>query len=110
MQALLAGGLESHLLPGRAGDSFQGQSTTKKDPVRFALTQQRSVLRYWKKHHGATGRLGMSCVIFGNLVIRWGAALVNYLTRPAKREIAGVRMQVFSACLRALFFNGAGTA
>jgi GT2 family glycosyltransferase len=94
--------------PGAEAIHYQGASTTKKDPVRFALTQQRSVLRYWKKHHGTAGRRGMSCLIFVHLVARWVAALMNYLARPSKREDSQVRMLVCGACLRALFSSITG--
>lgn len=82
---------------------YRGASTTKKDPVRFALTQQRSVLRYWQKHHGSLGRASMGCLIFGHLSIRWTAALMKSLLGASRREENKVRMQVTGACLRALF-------
>jgi len=96
--------------PGAQAIHYGGSSTTKKDPVRFALTQQRSILRYWKKHHGALGRLSMSGVIFCNLAIRWSAAMLKYLVKPANRQDNGVRMRVSSACLRALFSRTAESA
>ena len=89
--------------PGAEAIHYMGASTTKKDPVRFALTQQRSVLRYWKKHHGSLGRISMGCLIFTHLVIRWGAGMINYFAIPSKREESRTRIQVTGACLRALF-------
>lgn len=81
---------------------YRGGSSAKKDPVWLALTQQRSVLRYWKKHHGVLGVLGMSCLIFASKLVRCGAALLNYL-RPSKREDSRVRLRVAGASLLALF-------
>jgi hypothetical protein len=89
---------------------YRGVSTTKKDPVRFALTQQRSVLRFWQKHHGGLGRFAMSCLLFGHLVIRWVGTLVKSLTGSSSREEAQTRMQVIKACLRALFSRAAESA
>ena len=82
---------------------YRGVSTTKKDPVRFALTQQTSVLRYWKKHHGSFGRFAMSCLIFGHLLMRWLAALIKSATGSRDPEESKTRIQVTKACLRALF-------
>jgi GT2 family glycosyltransferase len=96
--------------PGAQAIHYQGASTTKKDPMRFALTQQRSVLRYWKKHHGAFGRLAMGCLIFGHLIARWAAALVDYLAKPSKRQDSQTRMRVCGACLKALFSNQAAVS
>lgn len=88
--------------PGAEAIHYRGASTTKKDPVRFAVTQQRSVLRYWKKHHGMAGRMSMSCLIFGHLAARWVVALLNYVARPSTREDSQARMRVSGACLRDL--------
>lgn len=89
--------------PGAEAIHYQGTSTTKKDPVRFAVTQQRSVLRFWKKHHGTVGRLSMSGLIFGHQLGRWSAALLKSLASSAQREENRVRMRVCGACLRDLF-------
>jgi GT2 family glycosyltransferase len=93
--------------PGAQAIHYGGASTVKKDPVRFALTQQRSVLRYWKKHHGTVGRFGISCLILGHLTLRWSAALFKCVTSAAKRQDYKVKMQVAGACLKALFSTSA---
>jgi GT2 family glycosyltransferase len=93
-------------LPTAEAIHYGGASTTKKDPVRFAVTQQRSILRYWRKHHGLGGRLGISFVILSSLLIRSSATILN-LVRPAKRNEAKVRFSVISACIRALFSSPA---
>jgi hypothetical protein len=89
--------------PNASAIHYRGASTTKKDPVRFALTQQRSVLRYWKKHHGTAGRFGMTCILFSHLILRWSAALVKFAASTAKRQDCKIKMQVAGACLKALF-------
>ncbi|HEU6449339.1 MAG TPA: glycosyltransferase family 2 protein [Verrucomicrobiae bacterium] len=88
--------------PGAQAIHYRGASTTKKDPVRFALTQQQSVLRYWKKHHSIFGRAGIRFIIFIHLSLRWLASVVKYFIRRQHEEI-NVRLDVTSACLRALF-------
>jgi GT2 family glycosyltransferase len=82
---------------------YRGGSSTKKNPVWLAVTQQRSVLRYWKKHHGAAGRLGMSCLILIHKMIRWGAALMSCILKPSARKSGRERMQIAHACLLDLF-------
>jgi GT2 family glycosyltransferase len=94
--------------PNACAIHYRGASTTKKDPVRFALTQQRSVLRYWKKHHGPAGRFGIACIIFMRLVLRWSAALFKFVTVRAKRQDSSVKMRVAAACLKALVSPNAG--
>jgi GT2 family glycosyltransferase len=84
---------------------YRGVSTTKKDPIRFSLTQQRSVLRFWKKHHGSFGRLSIRCFMFWHLLMRYIVAWFRYVATPATRDECRVRMQVSGACLSALFSN-----
>jgi GT2 family glycosyltransferase len=77
--------------------------TTAPYPVRFALAQQRSVLQYWKKHHGSWGVLGIwSIKMFHNL-LRYAFAVVSDFASPGVRAQSDVRKQVSSACLRQLF-------
>jgi GT2 family glycosyltransferase len=84
---------------------YRGTSTTKKDPVRFALTQQQSVLRYWQKHHGSLGRVSISCLIFSHLSLRWTATLMKFILGSSPQAETRVRMRVTNACLRALFLH-----
>ena len=82
---------------------YRGGSSTKKDAVWLALTQQRSVLRYWKKHHGATANFGIRSLFVIHRISRWGAALASSLIKPSKRKDSDLRMKVAAACLRDLF-------
>ena len=82
---------------------YRGGSSTKKDAVWLALTQQRSVLRYWKKHYSAAAGFGIRCLVFTHKASRWGAALASYLIRPSKRKESQTRMRVAVACLRDIF-------
>jgi len=92
---------------------FRGGSSTKKDAVWLALTQQRSVLRYWNKHRGVAANFGIRCLMFTHKASRWGAALASHLIKPSKRKESDTRMRVAVACLRDLFSrgsrNGGGT-
>jgi len=85
---------------------YRGGSSTKKDAVWLALTQQRSILRYWKKHHDAAANWGIRCLLFIHKISRWGAALASYLIKPSKRKDSEMRMKVAAACLCDLFLRG----
>jgi GT2 family glycosyltransferase len=95
--------------PGAQAIHYMGTSTTKKDPVRYAVMQQQSVLRYWDKYHGLAGRLSISALIFSTLVLRWTASLLKCGVKPAQRQQSRVKMRVFGACLRDLCSGGSET-
>jgi len=97
------GGWRVDFCPAASAIHYRGASTVKKDPVRFALTQQRSILRYWKKHHNAAAGIGVRSIIFIHKASRWAAALVSYLVKSSGRKDSKMRMDVAGACLRDLF-------
>ena len=82
---------------------YRGGSSMKKDAVWLALTQQRSILRYWKKHHSTAACFGIRCLMFVHKVARWATARASYLIRPAKRKDSKMRMKIVAACLSDLF-------
>lgn len=90
-------------LPEAQAIHYRGGSSVKQDPVWVAVTQQRSILRYWHKHHGAVGCFSMACLIFIHKFVRLAAASISRLLRPSRRKENGIRIRVFRACLRSLF-------
>jgi GT2 family glycosyltransferase len=72
-------------------------------PVRFAVAQQKSILYYWRKHHGFLGELGMRSIIFCRQLIRYTVSVVMGLARGKGTAEGDVRKQVSGACLRELF-------
>ena len=76
--------------------------TTAPYPIRFAVAQQRSILRYWKKHHSFWGVLGIRVIIFLRHLLRYLTAAVSGLGHPGKQAQLAVRRQVSGACLREL--------
>ena len=85
---------------------YRGGSSAKKDEVWLALTQQRSVLHYWKKHHGLAANLAIRCLITLHRIIRWAAAgPLSLLAATARGDRRG-RGRVARACLRDLFASG----
>jgi GT2 family glycosyltransferase len=89
--------------PGAQAIHYKATST-KRDPIRYAIMQQRSVLYYWNKYHGSAGRIGITCVVFAHLAIRLVAALVAQCLKPRAREESRTKMHVSWACLGALCF------
>lgn len=75
--------------------------TTAPYPVRFAVAQQRSVLRYWKKHHSRVEVLGIRCIMLFHHLVRYTTATVSGIFK-SRRTSNGVRKQVSGACLREL--------
>jgi GT2 family glycosyltransferase len=71
-------------------------------PVRFAVAQQRSVLYYWRKHHGFCGVLGIRSIMFFHHLVRYAFAMVAGVALPNRRAERDVRKQVSGACLRAM--------
>ncbi len=77
--------------------------TTAPYPAHFAVAQQRSILRYWTKHHTVFGVLGIRCIMFFHHLIRYGLSLLSVLASRGKQS--EIRKQVSSACLRQLLYG-----
>jgi GT2 family glycosyltransferase len=72
-------------------------------PVRFAVAQQKSVLFYWRKHHGLWGEIGIRSIMLFHHLARYGFAVVAGLACTRRSAEGDVRKQVSGACLRAMF-------
>jgi GT2 family glycosyltransferase len=71
-------------------------------PVRFAVAQQRSVLYYWRKHHGFWGMVGIRGIMLSHHMARYALAVVAGLAHAKRSAEGGLRKQVSGACLREL--------
>jgi GT2 family glycosyltransferase len=80
--------------------------TTAPYPVRFAVAQQRSVLYYWRKHHGFWGMMGIRGIMLFHHLVRYALAVVAGQARAKRSAEGGVRKQVSGACLRELLSGG----
>jgi hypothetical protein len=78
-------------------------------PIRFAVAQQRSVLYYWKKHHGRLGLWGIRSVLFLHHLVRYLFGAASRLVKSSKSQSNDDRSQVVRACLRALVSEGVPT-
>jgi len=81
--------------------------TTAPYPVRFAVAQQRSVLHYWKKHHGILGVMGIRGIMMFHHMLRYSFAVLSSLVRFKGTPQADVKKQVSGACLRELLAGSA---
>jgi GT2 family glycosyltransferase len=99
--------------PGAEAIHHRGASSAA-DPVRFAVLQQQSVLRYWAKHHGLPARMGIRCILAFQYFTRYllSTAFGNWLSRRAHPGTPQARMHLI--CLQSLFTGSpsqqAGTA
>jgi GT2 family glycosyltransferase len=105
---LREGGWRVVFHPGGQAIHYIGTSTTKKDPVRYALLQQQSVIRYWRKYHGRAAVAGIQGLMSMRLTVRWAIGLFKFLAIPAKRDAGRIRMRESSTCLAALFGDISG--
>jgi len=74
-------------------------------PVRFAIAQQRSILRYWRKHHSFMGVLGIRAIMLFHHLLRYTFSLLSSFVRPQKSTQADIKKQVSGACMRELLFG-----
>jgi GT2 family glycosyltransferase len=74
-------------------------ASTAKDPVRFALLQQRSLLKYWEKHHSLPSRTCLFALIFLHHAVRY----LRYAVTPTAKDKVAQRMEQHRESLKALF-------
>jgi len=79
--------------------------TTAPYPIRFAIAQQRSVLRYWRKHHTFIGLWGIRSIIFCHHLLRYMVASLSSLVNIQQNPRNDVRKRVSIACLGELFYR-----
>ncbi len=94
-------GWEVVFFPGAQAIHDRGKITAPY-PVRFAVAQQRSVLYYWRKHHGFFGWLGIGIIILFHHLLRYVVAVLAGFANSQRREQDDVRKQVSAACVRAV--------
>ncbi|HVM59664.1 MAG TPA: glycosyltransferase family 2 protein [Verrucomicrobiae bacterium] len=76
------------------------------DPIRFAVEQNRAVLRYWRKHHGIAGRWCILGILCCGLVLRYLLAVASRLLGRSPASDTQLRMRKAGACLRAVLTDG----
>jgi GT2 family glycosyltransferase len=94
-------GWEVVFYPGAQAIHFGGK-TTAPYPVHFAVARQRSILRYWSKHHGICGVWSIRSVMLLHHTLRYWFALLSGFVRPKRKSESDVCRQVSEACVREL--------
>ncbi len=100
-----AAGWQVAFFPGGQAIHYRGRSSAK-DPVRFEIAQQRSLLQYWHKHHGLLGLLEIRGVLVCHHALRCLYGLLSRCFRSSgtSRDAGGLVVSI--SCLRALFSSG----
>jgi GT2 family glycosyltransferase/ribosomal protein S18 acetylase RimI-like enzyme len=88
--------------PGARAIHYGGKITASY-PVRFAVAQQRSVLHYWRKHHGFWGVWGIKSIMLFHHLVRYGFGVLRGVVLQKGQTEDETRRQVSAACLRAIF-------
>jgi GT2 family glycosyltransferase len=76
-----------------------GGASSANAPVRFYVEMNRSLLRYFQKHHGWLTRQAVRGIIAIHQVLRIAGNLFFYLCRPAMRAQLSVKIRRSVACL-----------
>jgi GT2 family glycosyltransferase len=81
-------------------------ASSARQPIRFALEQQRSVLKYWRKHHELFARVLFRVLLVAQHAIGGVSAMALYAVRPAERPVLAQRAKTNVVLMRALFLSG----
>ncbi|MGD0231366.1 MAG: glycosyltransferase family 2 protein [Syntrophorhabdales bacterium] len=77
-----------------------GRSSSSNAPLRFAIEQEKAVLRYWKKHHCFPKEVAFRSIRLLHHALRIGATSAMYLVRPSGRESTQERLVTHIRSLR----------
>jgi GT2 family glycosyltransferase len=85
-----------------------GGRSSASQPARFAVAQQSSVFRYWKKHHGRLHVFAIQSIFFLHHGLRYLCGLVWRLFRFSSAARTGARVSANVACLKSLLSRSPG--
>jgi GT2 family glycosyltransferase len=80
-------------------------ASSARQPMRFALEQQRSVLKYWRKHHELFARVLFRVLLVAQHAIGGVSAMALYAVRPAERPALAQRVKKNMVLMKALFLS-----
>lgn len=81
-------------------------ASSAKDPVKYALLQQQSLLKYWRKHHSRLSLVCLYLLLMTHHSLRYAWASMQRTLSPSKRENASKRIEQHRRSLKALFISG----
>lgn len=96
------GGWRVSFFPGAEAIHHHGASSSR-DPLRFALAQQRSVLLYWKKYNNFMERVALICILSLRFVPRLLIGYTLIFLWPGGRDELKERIAEKKALLSSLF-------
>lgn len=88
--------------PGAEAVHFGGASSANA-PIRFCLEMQKADLRYWRKHHGRSGKLVYWLIILVRQLVRIPTYIIRYIFQAKNREISRFKLRRAFACICFLF-------
>jgi GT2 family glycosyltransferase len=77
-----------------------GGASSAAAPIKFYLEMQKADLRYWRKHHGRSGKISYAAVILLRETIRAIARGLQYVFWPYQRETSGFKLRRSIASIR----------
>lgn len=80
-------------------------ASSARQPIRFALEQQRSVLKYWRKHHELFARVLFRVLLVAQYAIGGVSAMALYTIRRAERPALAQRAKKNMVLMRALLLS-----
>jgi hypothetical protein len=98
------GGWKVMFFPGAEAIHHHGASSSR-DPLRFELARQRSVLLYWKKFHGLAERGVLRCILALGFSLRLFAGYLLFWVFPARQSEFADVIERNKALLSDLFGN-----
>jgi GT2 family glycosyltransferase len=78
----------------------QHAASTEKDPVRFAIEQQKSLLKYWTKHHSLPSMACLFTLLLIHHTVRYASGRLTSALVPGDKAIR--RIEQHRECLKAL--------
>jgi hypothetical protein len=74
------------------------------------VEQQRSLLKYWKKHHSLPARAFFLSLVFIHHAVRYASGLLMCAIATKRKDVAARRMDQHRRCIKALIFSDSTTA
>lgn len=95
-------GWEVVFFPDAQAIHYRGASSSN-SPLQFSLEQEKSSLKYWKKHHSKPAQITIFFIIILKHILRILSGSLLYLTKPSARMKIVPQIEQNIRCLRSLF-------
>jgi hypothetical protein len=79
-----------------------GRGSSSNAPLRFILEQKRSILQYWRIHHGWLSQIAILSIFLFHHIGRMISGSFSYLIKPSKRAEVAQQIANDLACIRFL--------